>query len=184
MDHANINNAEGPQGMTSITHNPHPLPHRLTPHPTTLLPPTMPASEPTAAFAALLSLRILQTISLIPLFILTHHLYTSLLPSSPLLLPYVLSCTALIWATIGNCLYLVLCPLAATLADLVICCFFGGAAYQLSTYACNGALVLDGRRIEAAGCEMLRACFGLAVLQTVLFAVSAVVGRVLVARAE
>lgn len=145
----------------------------------------MPASEPTAAFAALLSLRILQTISLIPLFILTHHLHTSLLPSSsPLLLPYVLSCTALIWATIGNCLYLVLCPLAAILADLFICCFFGGAAYELSTYACNGALVLDGRRIEAAGCEMLRASFGLAVLQTVLFAVSAVVGRVLVARAE
>jgi len=148
----------------------------------------MPASEPTAALATLLSLRLLQTISLIPLFILTHHLYTSLLPSSALLLPYILSCTALIWATIGNCLYMVLCPLAATLADLFICCFFGGAAYQLSTYACNGgslaALVLDGDRMEAAGCEMLKACFGLAILQTVLFAASAVVGRVVVAGAE
>lgn len=60
-------------------------------------------------------------------------------------------------------------PLAAVAANAVFFGFFGGASYQLHDSTCNGGwLVVFGVDGNEAVCGMLRACFGLAILETVM----------------
>lgn len=122
------------------------------------------------AFQTLAILRLFQCASLVPLLILTALLRATLLPYSFLLYPYILSWAALVWATLGNCLFMAFAPLAAIAADAVFFGFFGGASYQLHDSTCNGGwLVVFGIDGNEAACGMPRACFGMAILETVLF---------------